>query len=179
MSRIGKKQITIPAGVTITASAGLLTVKGPKGEIVKKLHRLVNVNLADGIASVSVEDEENMTQRALWGTFGSHLKNMITGVTEGYSKKLEVNGVGYKVALKGTNLELSVGLSHPVKFEIPKGIKATVEENVITLEGIDKELVGLTASQVRSIRKPEPYKGKGIKYSDEVIRRKAGKSAAA
>lgn len=179
MSRIGKKQITIPAGVTITASAGLLTVKGPKGEIVKKLHPLVNVNLADGIASVSVEDEENMTQRALWGTFGSHLKNMITGVTEGYSKKLEVNGVGYKVALKGTNLELSVGLSHPVKFEIPKGIKATVEENVITLEGIDKELVGLTASQVRSIRKPEPYKGKGIKYSDEVIRRKAGKSAAA
>ena len=178
MSRIGKKQLTLPTNVTLTTSGKEVVVKGPKGELKLTLHSDVSVNVQDGAVTVSVIDPENIDQRALWGTFGSLLRNMVTGVSEGYKKQLEVNGVGFKVALKGTKLELALGFSHPVVFEIPKGIIAKVEANVITLEGADKHLLGQTAASIRGLREPEPYKGKGIKYLDETIRRKAGKSAA-
>jgi large subunit ribosomal protein L6 len=179
MSRIGKKITTIPEGVTVAVNDGLLTVQGPKGKLERQLHSLVSIIVEDGVGRASVKNEENKTERALWGTFSSHLTNMVIGVTEGYKKDLEINGVGYRVAMQGTDLKIEVGFSHPVVFKVPEGIKATAEKNKISVEGIDKELVGRIASEIRSIKKPEPYKGKGIKYVDEIIRRKAGKTAKA
>lgn len=179
MSRIGKQTIQIPQGVTVSITDGFVVVKGPKGELKRKLHPVVTVNVADGIATVDVQNKEVKMERALWGTFASHIKNMVVGVTEGFKKQLEINGVGYRVAMQGTDLKIEVGYSHPVIYKMPAEVKASVEKNVITLESIDKEAVGQTASEIRAIRKPEPYKGKGIKYMDEVIRRKAGKAAKA
>jgi len=178
MSRIGKQIIEIPQGVTVTATDKEITVKGPKGELKKDLHQLVTVTVADNTATVSVQKEDDKKERSLWGTFASHVKNMVVGVTEGYEKKLEINGVGYRVAKQGTDLKIEVGFSHPVIFKMPAGTNAEVDKNVITITGIDKELVGHVAAEIRSIKKPEPYKGKGIKYIDEIIRRKAGKTAA-
>ena len=178
MSRIGKRTIEIPQGVTVEVKDNFLIVKGPKGELKRALHPLVKILIKDGLVSADVEKKEDKKERSLWGTFGSHLKNMITGVTEGFKKQLEVNGVGYKVALEGNNLKLDVGYSHPVLYNVVEGVKASVEKNLITVEGADIELVGRVASEIRKIRKPEPYKGKGIKYIDEIIRRKAGKTAA-
>ena len=178
MSRVGKQTIELPAGTTISTSDGVLSVKGKNGELSRALDRAVTVNVSDNQVTVSVADEDNKAQRALWGTFASHVKNMVQGVSEGFEKKLEVNGVGYRVSLQGNDLKLEVGFSHPVLFPLPDGVKAAVEKNLITLSSIDKELLGDTAAKIRAIRKPEPYKGKGIKYSDEVIRRKAGKTAA-
>lgn len=178
MSRIGKQTIEIPAGVTVETKDGMLTVKGPKGELTRKLHACITVNIADGIATVGVNNPEEKAERALWGTFSAHLKNMVEGVTNGFERKLEVNGVGYKVAMQGKDLKLEVGYSHSVVFPIPEGVTAAVEKNLITLTSINKELVGQIASEIRAIRKPEPYKGKGIKYLEEVIRKKAGKTAA-
>lgn len=177
MSRIGKKPITIPTGVTVRSDKGVVVVTGPKGELTRTLHNEVTVDVKDNMVTVDVKDKTEKATLALWGTFAAHIKNMIAGVTTGFQKKLEVNGVGYRVALQGTDIKLDVGFSHPVMFNLPKGIKATVEKNVITLDGFDKELIGSVASQIRNIRKPEPYKGKGIKYLDETIRRKAGKTA--
>ncbi len=177
MSRIGKQEIAIPQGVTVSVADGLLKVQGPKDTLERKIVEPVTVNVADGIATVDVPDKEDKVQRALWGTFASHLKNMVVGVSEGFKKQLEINGVGYRVAPQGTDLKIEVGFSHPVIYKVPEGIKAEVEKNVITINGADKELVGQVAAEIRSIRKPEPYKGKGIKYIDEVIRRKAGKTA--
>ncbi len=179
MSRVGKKLITIPAGVTITVSNGEIHVKGPKGELVRQLHKAVSVVVADGTCTVDVVNKEEKSERSLWGTFGAHIRNMIEGVTKEFQKKLEVNGVGYRVAPQGKDLKLEVGFSHPVIFAIPATVKAVVEKNVITLTSPDKELLGKTAAEIRSIRKPDPYKGKGIKYMDETIRRKAGKAAKA
>ncbi len=177
MSRIGKQIITIPAGVTVTTENGQLKVKGPKGEIVRPLNRLVTVTIADGTVSASVANPDEKSERSLWGTWGAHISNMIEGVTTGFKKELEINGVGYRVAMQGKDLKLEVGYSHPVIFPIPAGIVASVEKNLISLTGFDKELVGSTAARVRAVRKPEPYKGKGIKYVTEIIRRKAGKTA--
>jgi large subunit ribosomal protein L6 len=178
MSRIGKKLITVPAGVTITSNDASVTVKGPKGELSITLHPSISVTSTEEGVRVAIADETDNRQRALWGTFGSLLRNMITGVTTGYSKQLEINGVGFKWAVKGKTFEVHAGFSHPVAFPIPEGITITSKENSATVEGIDKQLVGETAAQIRSIKKPEPYLGKGIKYSDEVILRKAGKTAA-
>lgn len=178
MSRIGKKIITIPAGVTVKLEPTLISVKGPKGELTQSIHPDVTITQdAEGL-KVTVKEPEVKNQRALWGLFGSLLHNMVIGVTEGYKKSLEVNGVGYKVALQGKKIVLQVGYSHPVDFPLPEGIIAAVEGNVIHLSGADKQLVGETAARIRKVRKPEPYKGKGIKYTDEVLRRKAGKTAA-
>ena len=177
MSRIGKQTIQIPQGVTVSTADGILVVKGPKGELKRKLHPVITINIADDTATVSVKNTEEKMQRSMWGTFASHLKNMIQGATEGFKKQLEINGVGYRVAMQGTDLKVEAGYSHPVVYKIPEGLIASVEKNVITLESSDKELLGQTASEIRAIRKPEPYKGKGIKYMDEVIRRKAGKAA--
>jgi len=178
MSRIGKIIREIPNGITITTKEDVLVVSGPKGELTQKLHPLVKVVIEDNKVFVKVANEESQEEKAMWGTFSSILGNMITGVSEGFKKQLEVNGVGYKVLLKGKDLELQVGYSHPVDVKAREGITFGVEKNLITVEGIDKQLVGEVAANIRKIRKPEPYKGKGIKYIDEIIIRKAGKAAA-
>ncbi len=179
MSRIGKKLIQVPAGVDVTLSETEAHVKGPKGELKLALHPHVRLERAGDVLTVSVKSEENKKDRALWGLFNRLVANMIVGVTKGYEKGLEFVGVGYKVNLAGKTVKMDVGFSHEVDFPLPAGIDAKVDKNTLTLSGIDKQLVGETAARIRRIRKPEPYKGKGIKYVDEVIRRKAGKSAKA
>lgn len=179
MSRIGKQTISIPNGVTVTIANSKVTVKGPKGELLREIHPLVTVKQEDGVLSASVEKTEEKTERSLWGTFSAHLKNMVEGVTNGFKKQLEINGVGYRVAMQGKDLKIEAGYSHPVIYKMPAVVVASVEKNVITLESIDKEKLGQVAAEIRAIRKPEPYKGKGIKYIDEIIRRKAGKAAKA
>jgi len=158
--------------------ANELIIKGPKGELKQKIHPLVKIEIKDKQIIITVTDPLEKKQKALWGLFGSLIKNMIKGVTEGYEKKLEVIGVGFKVNLQGNKLVLHVGFSHPVEFLLPKGINAIVDKNIITLAGIDKQQIGEAAAQIRKIKKPEPYKGKGIKYADEVIKKKVGKAAA-
>ena len=152
--------------------------KGPKGELRLALHPLVEVKIENGEINVSLKDKEAKNASAIWGLMWSLISNNVIGVTTGFVRKLEINGVGYRAAVAGSNLNMSLGFSHPIEFKLPKGITASVAGNVITLEGNDKALIGETAAQIRKIRKPEPYKGKGVKYLEEVIRRKAGKSAA-
>lgn len=177
MSRLGKLPIELPAGTSAKLEGGFVIVKGPKGELKTKLHGLVKAEITDKEIKLAVNDQQSGREKALWGLFRSLIKNMVVGVNEGYVKKLEINGVGYKAAASGGKLTLNVGYSHPVIFNLPDGIKAEVQANNIIISGIDKQLVGETAAQIRKIRKPEPYKGKGIKYSDEILRRKAGKTA--
>jgi large subunit ribosomal protein L6 len=178
MSRIGKKIRKLPTGVTLEVQNGEIVVKGPKGTLKQKLHPRVTVVNNAGEVTVQVVNGENKRDRALWGTFSSIIENMIEGVTNGFKKQLEINGVGYKALLKGTNLSLEVGFNDPVEVKPLTGITFKVEKNLITVEGADKQMVGEMAAIVRRVRKPEPYKGKGIKYVDEVIHRKAGKTAA-
>jgi large subunit ribosomal protein L6 len=175
MSRIGKKPIDIPSGVTVDIKGTTVSVKGPKGELSLAVHPKVKVNKDDAGLHVEVENQENKFHRSLWGLHRSLINNMIAGVTSGFSKVLEVNGVGYKAAISGKRLVLNLGYSHPIEMEIPKNLEVKVEKNTITISGADKQEVGQFAAVVRSQREPEPYKGKGIKYLDEVIRRKAGK----
>lgn len=145
MSRIGKQPINIPSGVELKVADGVITVKGPKGQLTQDLHRLVKLEQKDNEVFVTVGDQENKQQRSLWGLYQRLISNMVLGVTEGFSKKLEVNGVGFKVVLQGKNLNFQLGYSHPIDFTIPEGIEATVEKNVITITGSDKQLVGQTA----------------------------------
>ncbi len=181
MSRIGKKPIVIPNGVEATVVDGHVSVKGPKGHLEIDTHPNMTVELKDAESgkeiAVTVEDLSTKLNRSLWGTTRSNIANLVTGVTDGFSKQLEVNGVGYKVALNGNVINLHLGYSHEINFKLPDGVSAEVEKNVITLSGPNKQTVGQTAAEIRKLRKPEPYKGKGIKYMDEVIRRKAGKAA--
>lgn len=179
MSRVGKKPIELPEKVEAKIQDKELTVKGPKGELKLKIHPWVKIELKDKEVLVTVKNPEMKVQNSLWGTFRSLVQNMVLGVTEGYEKKLEVNGVGYRVSLSGKKLLLNLGYSHPIEFALPEGLEAKVDKNIITVSGADKQLVGETAAQIRKLRKPEPYKGKGIKYVEEVIRRKAGKAAKA
>lgn len=179
MSRLAKKLIVVPQGVTLDLLPSSVIVKGQQGEVRVPLHSLVEVLREEGGLKVSPKGNLKKRDRALVGTTFRLLLNALEGVTKGYEKKLEVNGVGFKVALSGQALNLSLGYSHPVVFEIPAQIKASVEKNVITLSGCDKQQVGEIAAQIRALRKPEPYKGSGIKYRDEVIRRKAGKQVKA
>ena len=178
MSRIGKKPIEIPEAVEVKLDGSILVVKGSKGELKQEIHPLVKVDIKNKEINVSVKNPDDNNEKALWGLFRSLVFNMVLGVTEGFEKKLEINGVGYKAVLQGKTLVLNVGYSHPVEFSLAEGINCVVEQNVITISGIDKQLVGETAANIRKGRKPEPYKGKGIKYIDEIIRRKAGKAAA-
>ncbi len=178
MSRIGKKVINLPSNVTLTVANGLIVVKGPKGELQRVLDPRITIKNDNGSVTVSVANPEEKKERSLWGTYGAHIRNMVIGVTEGYKKELEINGVGFKVAVQGKDLKLEVGFSHSVIYKMPAGLTVAVEKNHIKIEGIDKEKVGEAAAQIRKIKKPEPYKGKGIKYVTEVIRKKAGKSAA-
>jgi large subunit ribosomal protein L6 len=181
MSRLGKKPIAIPAGVTAKVNDGVLTVKGPKGELTLRphLHVIVKVDDAAKTIGVSVKDTTLPLDRGLWGLTHKLIRNMVEGVTAGFSKSLELVGVGFKVAVAGSNLNLDLGFSHPVVFELPKEITAKAEKNVVTLSGTDKRLVGEYAAKLRNLRKPEPYKGKGIRYVGEVVRQKAGKAAKA
>ena len=179
MSHIGKKIINIPSGATITLSPNEIVAKGPKGELRQQIPTGVIIEQQEQNLVIKVTNEQDKKLRALWGLMRSLAANIIEGVTKGFTKQLEVNGVGFRVALKGNNLEFALGFSHPVVFNIPEGVKVAVEKNVITISGIDKQLVGQVAANIREIKKPEPYKGKGIKYVDEVIRRKAGKLAKA
>jgi large subunit ribosomal protein L6 len=178
MSRLGKLPIAIPKGTTVLLTADLLSVKGPKGTLTQLIPAEVKLAITDEQISVTVMDADDKKQRALWGLMRSLIRNMVEGVNKGFEKKLEINGVGYKMASAGDKVNLSLGFSHPVVFNLPKGITAVVEGKFITIAGFDKQLVGETAASIRRLKEPEPYKGKGIKYVDEVIRRKAGKTSA-
>jgi len=178
MSRIGKNIIAIPAGVTVTYEHGIVHVKGLKGELARNIkERLIEIKIADNQIALTPHTH-SIEARALWGTYGSHIKNMIKGVTEGFQKRLQIEGVGYRAQVNGVHLVLNLGFSHPVEVHPKEGIIFQVEKNIIIISGIDKERVGEAASAIRSIRKPEPYKGKGVRYEGEVVRRKAGKKAA-
>lgn len=178
MSRLGKLPIKLPAGTTFTADAQEYTFKGPKGELRLKVNPLIGAKLENDEVLVAPHNKEEKNASAMWGLMWSLIRNNVIGVSAGFEKKLEINGVGYRAAVAGDKLNLNLGYSHPIEFKLPQGITASVAANVITLTGIDKALVGETAAQIRKLRKPEPYKGKGVKYVDEVIRRKAGKAAA-
>lgn len=175
MSKIGKKLITIPAGVQVSLVNDKVTAKGPKGELSLSLHPKVSVHIDGQELQVSVKNQEQAQSKALWGTFRSLLQNMVQGVSAGFEKKLEIVGTGYKASVSSGKLILNLGFSHPLELSIPKGLEVKVEKNTVSVAGADKQLVGEFAALVRSQRKPEPYKGKGVKYADEVVRRKAGK----
>ena len=177
MSRIGKKPISIPKDVELKVNGSQVEVKGPKGTMTFGLHEKIHVEEIDGLAHVTRDDDLRIT-KCQHGLRRSLLANALEGVSKGFGKELELVGVGYKVNLKGSTLELNVGYSHPVHFNLPAGVDGKVEGNKIALSSCDKQLVGEAAAQIRRIRPPEPYKGKGIKYVNEQIRRKAGKSGA-
>ena len=175
MSRIGKKPVTIPSGVSVELKDQSLKVKGPKGDLMLTIHPKILVEHRDSEVVVSVKHPDLKAERALWGLFRALISNMVNGVTVGFTKVLEINGVGYKAAISGKKLVLNLRYSHAIEMEVPAGLEAKVEKNTITITGADRQSVGQFAAVVRSQRPPEPYKGKGIKYQDEVIRRKAGK----
>ena len=175
MSRIGSSAITIPADVTLSTDSGVIFVKGKNGELSTSLHSDVELSVADNVATLKPARDTRQA-KALWGTMRSNLNNMVVGVTEGFTRKLEINGVGYRAAMQGNKLVLSLGFSHPVEMEVPAGLKVAVENNTsITITGADKQLLGQFASEVRAKRPPEPFKGKGVKYAEEYIVRKEGK----
>lgn len=182
MSRIGKKIIPVPAGVTITVgNDNVVTVKGPKGELKQAIDRDIKVEVKDGQATVT-RPTDQIRHRAMHGLYRALIANLVKGVTDGYSRKLELIGVGFKAANQGNVLDLALGFSHNIIFEVPKELKVATEQlkgqnPIITLEGIDKQLLGQVAAKLRSLRKPEPYKGKGVRYVGEVVRKKAGKAA--
>jgi large subunit ribosomal protein L6 len=175
MSRIGKIPVDVPSGVTVTVKDAAVTVKGPKGELTTPMHPLLKYDVAANLVTITREDDSREA-RAQHGLRRTLLANCVQGVTKGFSKTLEVLGVGYKVAVKGSSIELALGFSHPVVVELPKGLEAKTEGQKLTISGIDKKLVGETAAKIRRLRKPEPYKGKGIRYENEQVRRKVGKS---
>jgi large subunit ribosomal protein L6 len=177
MSRIGKKPIEIPKTVNIDLKGDLLIAKGPKGQLQRKIHPKVTIQTDEGQLRVLVK-EDNKESASLHGLHRALIANMVTGVSKGFERALEIVGVGYRAELSGRIVTLHLGYSHPINFELPEGIDVSIDRTKIVLSGIDKETLGLTAAKIRSFRKPEPYKGKGIKYANEIIRRKAGKTGA-
>jgi large subunit ribosomal protein L6 len=177
MSRIGRQPIIIPEGVEVKIDAGKVIVKGPKGELNTKLIADMNVEVKDNTIEVKPALQSPITQKQ-YGLQRTLIANMVIGVSEGFKKELEVNGVGFRAQMKGADLEMSLGFSHPIKYTAPDGVEISVNQNVITISGIDKQMVGESAANIRAFKKPEPYKGKGIRYIDEYVRRKAGKAAA-
>ncbi len=176
MSRIGKNIIIIPAKTEVKVEGDTVTVKGPLGELVRTFRPGIKIEVADGkISFTPVAKKMNVDLNSLWGTISSHVKNMILGVNKAYEKKLIVEGIGFKADVVGTNLVFKLGFSHPINVAIPKNLKVASEKNVITISGIDKEFVGQYVAELRALKKPEPYKGKGIRYEKEVIKRKEGK----
>ena len=177
MSRLGKKPIVIPSGVQVKLEAGVINIKGPKGELSLTIHPMVLITSgADGL-TIAVKNAVDKKQRALWGTFVRLIRNMIIGVTAGFEKKLQLVGIGFRAQVSGEKLILNIGFSHPVEYQIPAGAKILVEKNIITITSVDKQLTGEVAAQIRRLKKPEPYKGVGIRYFGEVVRKKAGKKA--
>jgi large subunit ribosomal protein L6 len=176
MSRLSKQPLEIPQAVEITAGEGALTIKGPKGTLVHKLHPLVQVTVADGTVAYALA-KETKEARAMIGTQAALIRSAVEGVVNGYKKVLEIEGVGYRADAQGQKMNFSLGFSHPVVMEVPQGLTAVVEKNVITISGIDKHAVGQFAANVRALKEPEPYKGKGIRYQGEYIIRKQGKKA--
>jgi large subunit ribosomal protein L6 len=177
MSRIGRQPVVVPAGVKIHIDGGRISVEGPKGKLSREVPPLVSIEIKDGSVEVKRPNDEGKT-RSLHGLTRSLIHNMVQGVTKGYSRGLHIEGVGYRAAVAGKKLTLSLGYSHPVEFPIPDGITIAVENQTeLMISGSDKEMVGQVAANIRFLRKPEPYRGKGIRYTDEVIRRKAGKTA--
>ena len=174
MSRIGKQEILIPAGVKVTQSGNVLTVVGPKGTLSRTFKDDITITVTEKVITLNIKRNDKFS-KSLWGTYASHIKNMIEGVEKPYQKKLILEGVGFKSEVKGKELHFALGFSHPVVVSVPEGITATAEKNNITITGIDKELVGNFTASIRALKKPEPYKGKGMRYEDEVIRRKQGK----
>ena len=177
MSRTGKLPIKIPAGTDVSVVSGELIVKGKGGTLKRMMHPGVKIEIGSGEAVVSPAQSTRLA-KALWGTYAAHLRNMIAGVNTPFQKRLDVQGIGYRAELSGKQLKLQVGFSHPVLIPIPEGVTAAVEKNIISISGADKEKVGQFAASVRAVRKPEPYKGKGIRYEGEVVRMKQGKKAA-
>lgn len=175
MSRIGKLPIQIPSGVTITVDSDFVTVAGSKGTLKQFTMPGVTVTVEDGVATVTRSNDE-APNRAKHGLMRTLVSNMVDGVSKGFSKQLEINGVGYRVAAQGTDLKFNLGFSHDIIYKLPQGITAAIEQNKITIAGIDKQAVGQVAAEIRALKKPEPYKGKGIKYVGERIIRKSGKS---
>lgn len=178
MSRIGKKPIAVPAGTTVSVSGSEIVVKGKSGELRRAIHPAVSIAVNGSEVSVSPAAKSRLA-RALWGTYASHVRNMIQGVNEPFTKRLQVEGIGYRAELAGKQLKLLIGFSHPVFMNIPQNVSVAVEKNIITISGADKEAVGQFAASVRAMKKPEPYKGKGIRYEGEVVRQKQGKKAVA
>ncbi len=176
MSRIGKKGIAVPEKTDVTLVGNVLTVKGPLGQLSRSIRDDISISVDSGLVSLSPKSKA-LESMALWGTYASHVTNMVAGVHKAFVKKLLLEGIGYKVEVKGSNLQLALGFSHPVIVPIPEGITVTIEKNVITISGIDKESVGGFAAKLRSLKKPEPYKGKGIRYEGEVIKIKQGKKS--
>lgn len=177
MSRIGKQEIQIPKGVEVTKSGDTLKVVGPKGTVTKTFRDDITFNIGKELITLDIKRNDKFS-RSLWGTYAAHIKNMIFGVVTPYQKKLILEGVGFKSEVKGKEFNFALGFSHPVVVQIPEGIIATVEKNNITITGVDKELVGSFTAGLRALKKPEPYKGKGMRYENEVIRRKQGKKTA-
>jgi len=175
MSRIGKQPIFIPDNVEVTINGGHVSVKGPKGELGIEVHPAIGIEKDNGVITVKPKNDKKSS--ALWGLTRSLVSNMVKGVTEGYAKRLEIEGVGYRAQVQGENLVMQLGFSHPIEFPIPDNVSVSVEGNAIDISGIDKQLVGQVSAKIRSFKKPEPYKGKGIHYKGEHIRRKAGKKA--
>lgn len=176
MSRVGKKGITIPEKTEVTVVNGLVTVKGPKGSLERLFRSDIGIKIEGNIVSLAPKKQNNQ-MAALWGTYASHIENMVQGVNTPFEKKLILEGVGFKSEVKGNKLVLALGFSHPVEVLIPEGIAAKAEKNLLTFTGVDKELVGQFTAKVRALKKPEPYKGKGFRYENEVIRRKQGKKS--
>ena len=177
MSRLAKQPIAIPAKTEVSVQSGEISVKGPKGTLKRGVHRLIALEVGSEGVQVSTKSD-SLEARAVLGTYASHVRNMIAGVNQGFVKKLLIEGVGYKWDVAGKTLNLSLGFSHPVKVAIPEGLTVTIDKGALSINGFDKELVGQFAANVRALKVPEPYKGKGIRYSDEVVRRKQGKKAA-
>ncbi len=180
MSRIGKQPVQIPSGVTVTVADGMITVKGPKGELKKAIRPEIDCKVEDNKVTFARKGNDNKS-RALHGLYRNLTVNMITGVTKGFVKKLEIIGVGYRAQASGNKINMTLGFSHPVEYKAPEGIEFKMnpdEKNIITITGIDNEMLGEVAAKIRSFRKPEPYKGKGIRYQGEYVPKKAGKTAA-
>jgi large subunit ribosomal protein L6 len=177
MSRIGRKVLPLPKGVTLSQKAGAFSVKGPKGELSKALPAGISIKAeVDKLHVLRADDSRE--NRAKHGLIRAHLANMVKGVTDGWNRELEINGVGYRAEVAGDTINMALGYSHPVAFKLPKGVTAKVDKNRVTLSSADRDLVGQTAAKVRELRPPEPYKGKGVKYVEEVIKRKVGKAGA-
>ena len=176
MSRVGRKPIPIPKGVTVSVSGDVLTVKGPKGQLQMDVHSAIKVAV-EGDELLCTRSDDGRLSRAAHGLVRAHAGNLVRGVSEGFQRKLEINGVGYRAEASAKKLTLQLGYSHPIEFPLPEGISAVVEKNQITLSSIDKQALGLCAAKVRAFRPPEPYKGKGIRYADETVLRKVGKAA--